>query len=129
MNVLEKLISAVISALLFSLGFSFFNGSMEYFGIYLMFSSLIFLFGGVLFSMFADLLLKKINFNKQFAKYIGSIILYSIGGIIVNVFLYIVILNEGLGTEAFYWMVYGIAASLIFLHVMFITRKLLNILV
>lgn len=129
MNVLEKLIAAVVSSLLFSLGLSFLNNTMEYFSAYLMFSFFVFLVGGVIFSLLADHLLEKFDFKMQISKYFLSLIFYSAGGIIVNVFLYIVIFNEGFGLDALYMLLFGVVAALIFLHVMFITRKVLNILV
>lgn len=126
MNILEKLITVVISALLFSVGFSLLNNTMVYFGVYLLFSIVLFLVGGVLFSVLADRMLAKINFNKQITKYLISVALYAVGGIIVNVLLYIVIFNEGFGADALYMMLYGIVAALIYLHVMIIIRKVLK---
>ncbi|WNF38390.1 hypothetical protein RJD24_08200 [Bacillaceae bacterium IKA-2] len=79
--------------------------------------------------MLADRLLEKFNFKMQISKYFLSVIFYSVGGIVVNVFLYVVIFNEGFGLDAFNMMLFGIVAALIFLHVMFITRKVLSILV
>ncbi|MFA9560143.1 hypothetical protein ACERII_22770 [Evansella sp. AB-rgal1] len=129
MDVLEKLIAAIVSSLLFSVGLSILNNTMVYFRVYLMFSFFIFLIGGVIFSMLAEHLLEKFEFKTQISKYFLSLIFYSAGGILVNVFLYILIFNEGFGLESLYMMLLGIVAALLFLHVMFITRKALNILV
>ena len=61
MKVLEKVITAIISGLILSLGLSFMNGSMEFFNPFLLVSWVIYLTGGISFSIIADIIVKKLN--------------------------------------------------------------------
>ncbi|ADU32237.1 hypothetical protein [Evansella cellulosilytica] len=121
MDLLERVITAIVSALLFSFALSALGGLMEYFLAYFIFSFFIIAVGGIIFSIFADLLLGKMNFNRKLSKYFMSIVLYAAGGIVVNVFFYITVFNEGLGEEALQMMTFGIVAALIFLHIKYLT--------
>ncbi|OLO26629.1 hypothetical protein BTR23_22675 [Alkalihalophilus pseudofirmus] len=122
MRILEKVITAILSGIVLSLGLAFLNGSMEYFIVYLMFSSAIFLTGGILFSIFADVILKKIKANR----YLLSLVIYGIGGVIVNIFFYIVLYNEGFVVESLSMLLLGIVAALLFLHISLFTKKVLK---
>ncbi|MFV8830564.1 hypothetical protein [Alkalihalobacterium sp. APHAB7] len=125
MKILEKVITAILSGIVFSLGLAFLNGSMEYFLVYLMFSGTIFLTGGILFSLLADVILEKVKANK----YLLSLVIYGIGGVIVNFFFYIGLYNEGFVGETLSMLLLGIIASLLFLHILLVTKKILKHLV
>lgn len=125
MKILEKVITAILSGIVFSLGLAFLNGSMEYFIVYLMFSGTIFLTGGILFSLLADVILENVKANK----YLLSLVIYGIGGVIVNFFFYIGLYNEGFVVETLSMLLLGIIASLLFLHILLVTKKIFKYLV
>ena len=122
MKVLEKVITAIISGLILSLGLSFMNGSMEFFNPFLMVSWVIYLTGGISFSIIADIIVKKIKSNK----YLYNLVIYGTGGIVVNVLFYIRLYDDGFVVETLHMLLLGIVAALIFLHVLLFTKKVLK---
>lgn len=96
------------------------------FVLYTLYSLPVFLLGGILFSMLADFLIHKIKYNVKVYKYFCAIVLYGAGGVLVNVFFYIVLFDEGAKIESFYILILGVFASLLFLHVRILIKKILN---
>ncbi|KAB7709071.1 hypothetical protein F9802_02820 [Bacillus aerolatus] len=70
------------------------------FSVYTMYSLPMFLIGGIIFSMLADFIIGKIKFSTKVYKYIGAIVVYGIGGVLVNVFFYIALFEEGEKAES-----------------------------
>src|SRR5699024_6441866 len=109
---LEKTITAILSAFIFSLCLAFLSHTpveeqqagvgyisfMSLFIIYFMYSLLVFLICGGLYSFFADIYLDNIHFRTVFLKYITGILTYLLGGfLIVGLFFVIMVLiNKGI---------------------------------
>lgn len=133
---LERFITAIISAIILSISLSYMNyipvaeqqegvGYWSYLGlffIYIIYSLPVFLIGGIPFSKLADVIIGKIKFNTKVFQYIASIIVYGISGVIVNVFFYTSIFEE----ELLHFLILGIISSILFLHIMLLTRKIIN---
>lgn len=121
-----RIITAIISAFIFSLIFVFFDSGAEgYFYAIFIYSLPIFIIGGGLYSMLADAWVEKMDFNNLVYQYIITFLIYGVGGIFVNVFLYISIFTEGFNSDATsFHLILGIGASLIFLHTMIILKRI-----
>ena len=120
MRILEKVITAVLSTIIFSIGLSLLNETMEYFGVYVIFSGTVFLTGGVLFSLWADHLLRKVSSYT----YLLSLFLYGVGGILLNFLFFFIFFQSGFSAETVQMSLLGIIAALIFLHIKLVCRKL-----
>lgn len=78
--------------------------------------------GGILFSFFVDYLMDRVNKYKYFV----MLLLYIVGGVLVNVYHYGALFYDGFGQSSLFMMILGIIISLIFMHVMLGLRKLLK---
>lgn len=130
-NFLVRLLSAVLATVLLGLILSsmtytpvsqrsahtLYESFLGLFIIYSVYSAPVFLVGGILFSTVADVITKKIQFSSIIKTYIVSFLMYSIGGIVVNFFFYMMLADFGWGTDAFYMLVIGVAGALLFLHI------------
>ncbi len=122
MKIIEKLITAIISALLFSLGLSLYTDAADSYAFYLFYSSIAYLVAGMMFSIFADRILKKVEGLTRVLQYVSSVLLYAIGGVVFNVYLYFAIIS-GWYSGVSFMMFAGIIASLLYLHVLYVVRK------
>lgn len=131
---LEKIVTALLSALLFSLIFAYLGhtpieeqeiniGYFSFgglFGVYFMYSLPVFLLCGGLYSFFADIYLNNIYFRNPLLKYIAGLLVYLVGGLlIVGVFyLILLIINENFN-ELFILGLFKVSAlpSLLFYHI------------
>src|SRR5699024_10896748 len=94
--------------------------------IYFMYSLLVFLICGGLYSFFADIYLDNIHFRTVFLKYITGILTYLLGGfLIVGLFFVIMVLiNKGIN-DLFVSGIFSVSIlpSLLFYHISLLSKK------
>jgi len=136
MRIIEKIKTAFISAIILSVILTFYfyvpssqqNDNVTYSSfsgllmIYFIASLPMYLVGGILSSLIYEKVAKVIRTNK----YIASLVVYGVGGIIVNYFFYASIYNDGLNETSLFFLIIGILASWLFLHLQFITKKMMG---
>lgn len=140
MKFLKKILIAVLSTLIFSLGFAFlvyvpsseqhagvgYSSFIGLFIIYLIYSAPIYLIGGTLYSYFVDVCFDKIHFNNKLLKYIIYFFIYIAGGVlVVGLLLIIIFLVDGHLADLLISRVFlvGSLASLLFFHVSLVFNK------
>lgn len=140
---LEKAITALLSALLFSLLLAYLQytpveeqevnvgyfsfGSL--FVVYFMYSLPVFLICGGLYSFFADIYLNNVHYCSILLKYIIGFLTYLVGGLlIVGLFFGIILLIDGSINEWFILSIFKVSAlpSLLFYHISLLYKKTLN---
>ncbi len=141
---LEKVITALLSALLFSLIFAYLGhtpveeqevdvGYFSFgalFGVYFMYSLPVFLLCGGLYSFFADLYLDNIPFRNSFLKYIVGLLAYLVGGLlIVGLFTLILLISNGNfnGQSILNYFILSALPALLFYHISLLYRGLLKL--
>lgn len=140
---LEKVVTALLSTLLFSLIFACFEHTPieeqevnigyfsfgELFGVYLMYSLPVFLLCGGLYSFFADIFLKNIRCRNSLLKYIAGLLVYLVGGLlIVGVFYLILLIIYEDFSELFILDLLKVSAlpSLLFYHISLLYKGILK---
>ncbi|NIK11622.1 hypothetical protein [Alkalibacillus almallahensis] len=121
MRLLEKVLTAILSGIIFSLGLTFVWDVWMYFWGYLFVSSAMFLIVGILFSILVD----KITGNVKSYRYLYLVLFYLLGGVLLNLILYLFLFTEGFSRETYNMFILGIVASLLYLHILLINRKFL----
>ncbi|TMW72822.1 permease prefix domain 1-containing protein [Alteribacter natronophilus] len=138
-RLLQKLLTALFSALVFSgaaawiiytpetqqmEGVAYFSFA-ELFLLYGAYSLAVFLFGGIPYSMILDGVVSKV---KRRHRYPAELAVYTLGGIVVNVWFFISLFNPYgiVWDQAALFLFLGIAASLVFLHLSYIVKKILR---
>lgn len=133
-SLLEKTITAVLSALLLSLFLAFWEhtpvkeqldgigySSLEgIFVIYLLYSLPVYVIVGTLYYFFLDVYFANINSRNTFSKYIINFFLYVVGGLlVVGILEAILLITEGSVNKIFIFnlFVFGVFASLLFYHI------------
>ena len=132
----QKLLTAFLSAIVFSgvlasiiytpasqqlEGTSYFS----FIGLFLMYgaySLVLFLFAGIPFSIIMDKIINRTNINN---KYLVDVLIYTLGGIVVNVWFFISLYNPYgvVWDQSITFLLIGIGASLIFLHLSYLAKK------
>lgn len=142
MRFLGKVITVILSTLLFSLCLAFFEyipleerqvnvgyfSFNELFMIYVYYSFFIYLIGGV-YSYFVDLYFEKNQFYNKLLKYMVSFLAYVAGGIlIVGLLLIIILLIDGNSPPLLIskFFILGVSASLLFFHVSLVLNKIFS---
>lgn len=131
---LEKVITALLSALLFSLIFAYLghtpvNVGYFSFGVYFMYSLPVFLLCGGLYSFFADIYLNNIHFRNSFLKYIVGLLAYLVGGLlIVGVFNLILLISNGNfnGQAILNLLKFSALPALLFYHISLLYKSILK---
>lgn len=140
---LEKAITALLSALLFSLLFAYLGytpveeqevnvGYFSFGGLfwaYIFYSLPVFLICGGIYSFFADIYLNAKHFGNIIIKYIVGLLAYLVGGfLIVGAFYSIILIIEGEFNGRFVFSFIKISAfpSLLFYHISLICKKVLK---
>lgn len=141
---LGKFITALLSALLLSLLFAYMGYTpieeqevnIDYFsfrglfGIYFMYSLPVFLICGGLYSFFADMYLKKLQFHNILIKYTIGLLVYLIGGLlIVGLFIGILLILYGSINGLLISDILKVSAlpSLLFYHIYLFYKKTLKL--
>lgn len=139
MDILSKLITAFISAIILSVVLSYMSytpvpqqqegiGYWTYSGLFqvhLIYSLPVFLFGGVTFSMFTDYLFSKLSSGSYFNMYLFKVLCYATGGFLIMGVL-ILIGDANAALEPVPYLLLGIISALLFLHVNIGTGKVLE---
>jgi hypothetical protein len=123
MKALEYVLTALLSGIILSFVMSFIGDEWTYLTIYLFFTTITYLTGGILFSAIVD------NMIENFAsfKYIFSIFIYGFGGVLVNFFFYLSLFDSrGDLEDTIDIMILGIIAALLFFHVKIIISIILK---
>ncbi len=139
MEILSKLITAFISAIIISLILSYMSytpipqqqegiGYWSFFGwfqVYLIYSLPVFLFGGVIYSMFADFIFNKLSIRNPFINYLFTVVCYATGGLVI---MGVLVLPGGstAALEPLPYLLLGLISALLFLHVNIGTGKVLE---
>ena len=123
---LEKVGAGFLTLIIFVIGINvIFPGQNEGFGMAIfmaIYAAPIVFIGGILFSFLADYLMERVKKYKYFV----MLLLYIVGGVLVNVYHYGALFYDGFGQSSLFMMILGIIISLIFMHVMLGLRKFLN---
>ncbi|MGE7921356.1 hypothetical protein ACQKM9_20810 [Viridibacillus sp. NPDC093762] len=143
MGILEKIITSVLSTLIFSLSLAFleytpvaeqqagigYNSLEGLFILYYFYSFPIYLLGG-LYSYFVDVYFDNIQFRNEFLKYLIGFLVYVAGGLlVVGVLSAIILLTDGGtgGLLTFGSLMFGAMAALLFYHISLISKKALKL--
>ncbi|WP_411955252.1 hypothetical protein ACKXGF_05705 [Alkalibacillus sp. S2W] len=118
MNFFTRFLTAILSAVIFSIGTTLWLTDwvnpfwMEAFvvGLYALGSLF---FAGIPYSYLADWIMSRLNQST----YWGNLLLYALGGLITNPFLLLFMINQGFVFDARVFAVLGVIAALIFYHV------------
>ena len=123
---LEKVGAGLLTLIIFVIGINtIFPGQNEGFGMAIfmaIYAAPVVFIGGILFSFLADYLMERVKKYKYFV----MLLLYTVGGVLVNVYHYGALFYDGFGQSSLFMMILGITISLIFMHVMLALRKLLQ---
>ncbi|GAA0454110.1 hypothetical protein [Alkalibacillus silvisoli] len=129
MDLLTRFLTAVVSAFVFSVIISLLSSeSSEYWVMFfsvMSFSLLVYLTAGILFSYLGDYLIGKVPLRQKWAKYIVGVLVYTIGGVSVNIYLLNQTLFYGFSDTAVTMLYYGIFAAVLFCHIKLFVRFLL----
>ncbi|WP_411955041.1 hypothetical protein ACKXGF_04510 [Alkalibacillus sp. S2W] len=121
-KILKRVTVGLVTAIIFSISLSAFGNVWEYFWGYFLVTATICLIFGTPFSIVADHLIQRI----QSYQYIFSVTLYLFGGIVCNVMLFIGLSSTGLSSTTFNIFVFGIIASLLYLHLLLFGKFISN---
>ncbi len=132
----QKLLTAFLSALIFSgilsaiiytpetqqmpnVQYWSFSSLFMLYGVY---SLVVFIIGGIPYSILMDKIVNKTNIKN---KYVADVLIYILGGIIVNVWFWISLFNPYgiVWDHSINLLLMGIGASLLFLHLFYISKK------
>ncbi|MEK5530374.1 hypothetical protein MKX79_13460 [Viridibacillus sp. FSL R5-0468] len=144
MRILEKIITSVLSTLIFSLSLAFleytpvaeqqagigYNSLEGLFILYFFYSFPIYLLGGGFYSYLVDVYFDVIQFCNEFLKYIIGYLVYIAGGLlVVGVLSVIILLTDGGtgGLLTFGALMFGALAALLFYHISLISKKALKL--
>ncbi|WP_096153278.1 MULTISPECIES: hypothetical protein [Bacillus] len=122
---LEKVGAGLLTLIIFVIGINIISPQEEGYGMAIfiaIYAAPVVFIGGILFSFLADYLMERV---KKF-KYFVMLLLYIVGGVLVNVYHYGALFYDGFGESSLFMMIFGIIMSLIFMHVMLGLRKLLQ---
>ncbi|WP_147804736.1 hypothetical protein [Alkalicoccus halolimnae] len=97
----------------------------ELFLMYAAYSLVIFLLGGVPFSIIVDKIINKKGLNSKYPVYV---LIYTLGGIAMNIWFFLALFNPYgvVWDHSLTLLLMGIGASLIFLHMSYLTNKIIN---
>lgn len=135
MKTFAQVFSALVSAGIFSVLLAIYflipqtqiNESISYpsfsslFILYFLISLPMILIGGLILSAVTE----KINKHIPRNIYLKSLLIFGAGGNVVNYFFIVSIINQGFNRDTLFFMVLGILASWIFLHISMVVRKYL----
>ncbi|NIK12618.1 hypothetical protein [Alkalibacillus almallahensis] len=118
----ERVSVGLVTAFIFSIALSAFGNVWEYFWGYFSVTATICLIFGIPFSIVADHLIERI----QSYQYIFSVTLYLFGGIVCNVMLFIGLSSTGISSTTINTFVFGVIASLLYLHLLLFGKYFSN---
>ncbi|PSL43240.1 hypothetical protein B0H94_11164 [Salsuginibacillus halophilus] len=107
-------IASLVAALIFAIFnsvLSIGNDAIFIFVMYFIYSLPVFIVGGTIASYVV---------NKWFNGYFIKLVIYSLSGVIFNVFIYVAIINNYPINDIFYYLILGVLAAVIYYHVLII---------
>lgn len=125
MRLIEKMIAAIICSIFFAVIMTFILYVPEerreggfYFELLPLFTLYIFLFTPIIivFSMTIAVIIDKVVPKLRLHRYKGRFVLYFTAGVLFNYFFYVSVVEAGLSLITLVFFIYGIAASLTYLH-------------
>ncbi|WP_017187605.1 hypothetical protein [Alkalibacillus haloalkaliphilus] len=126
MSLLTRFVTALLSALVFSVILAFSVFSLNEFWpslfVLMMYSTLLFITVGVGFSYLGDYVLNKFAFKQQWLDYIIGIIVYAVGGVLANIYFLTSSFNYGFSADTEALLYLGIFAALLFYHLKYVIQ-------
>ncbi|MDQ0350228.1 hypothetical protein J2R98_000031 [Alkalibacillus filiformis] len=126
MSLFTRFVTALLSALVFSiiLSFSLFSLSEFWPSLFMlmMYSTLLFIRVGVGFSYLGDYVLNKLSIKQQWLYYIIGILVYAVGGVLANIYFLTSTFTYGYSADTKALLYFGIFAALLFYHVKYVVH-------
>ncbi|GEN45522.1 hypothetical protein [Alkalibacillus haloalkaliphilus] len=126
MDLLTRFVTALLSAVVFSIIFSFSLFSLNEFWpslfVLMMYSTLLFITVGIGFSYLGDYILNKLPLKQQWLYYIMGIIIYAGGGVLTNIYFLTSTFTYGYSDDTEALLYLGIFAALLFYHLKYVVH-------